>query len=393
MLKANHTTHNMAGSSRYIESKPRFEILDGLRGVAAFGVIMFHVMECYPPEVASKVFFHGFMAVDFFFALSGFVLGYAYDDRWDRMSVKDFFKRRITRLHPMVIFGALVGLCFFYYSGGSPAFGKIDAAPWYMLIFQALLMICMIPLPSSMDIRGWGELTSIDGPVWTLMYEYVANILYAVFFRHIGKVLLGVVMAFCAVGTADLCFNLNIFGLLTDPAYSYSVNGGFVLNAEHVYRALVRLLFPFTAGLLLSRTGRSIRIRHGFLISSLMVLAMLSVPFLGGRWAAGDGLYQFLCIALLFPVILAIGSGSELKGRKATSFCIFLGKISFPLYITHYPLMYMHMSWAQCHMDAPVGTHVFVGVATLSMAVFIAWAALKLYDEPVRGWLKEHWLK
>lgn len=383
----------MSKSTAYIESKPRYEILDGLRGVAAFGVIMFHIMECYPPEIASKVFFHGFMAVDFFFALSGFVLGYAYDDRWDKMSTWDFFKRRITRLHPMVVFGALVGICFFYYSGGIEAFGLVDKAPWYMLFLEALLMICMIPLPASMDIRGWGELTSIDGPVWTLMYEYVANILYAFFLRRIGKLTLAILIGVSAIGTADLCFNLNLFGNLVDPAYSYSVNGGFVLNGEHVYRAFVRLLFPFLSGLMLSRLRFSIRLNRGFLVSALIVAAMLYVPFLGKGWQAGDGLYQFLCIALVFPLVLAIGSGSELKGKKTTAFCNFLGRISFPIYITHYPLMYMHMSWAQRHMDAPVGTHIFVGAATLTMAVFIAWAALKLYDEPVRAWLKEHWLK
>ncbi|MCQ2134327.1 MAG: hypothetical protein MJY88_05100 [Bacteroidales bacterium] len=70
-----------------------------------------------------------------------------------------------------------------------------------------------------------------------------------------------------------------------------------------------------------------------------------------------------------------------------------MGEISFPLYITHYPILYMHMSWAQRHLDSPVGTHAFVALTTALLAIMVAWASLKLYDIPVRTWLKEHWLK
>ena len=63
----------------------------------------------------------------------------------------------------MVILGALIGICLFYYSGDIELFGKVNEAVWWMVLLQALLMILMIPLPQSMDIRGWGELTSING--------------------------------------------------------------------------------------------------------------------------------------------------------------------------------------------------------------------------------------
>ena len=340
----------------YLESKPRYEILDGLRGVAAIIVVLYHLVECYP-SLSAIMFAHGFLAVDLFFALSGFVIGYAYDDRWSKMNLKTFFKRRITRLHPMVIFGAVVGVCFFYYSGGIELFGNVDNTLWWMLLLQALLMILMIPLPASMDIRGWGELTSINGPVWTLMFEYVANILYALFLRHLGKVALSIFVAITAIFTIDCCLRLNIFGLLVSDWNSYSVIGGFVFDPEHVYIGYTRLLYPFLVGLLLSR------------------------------------IYQLICILFIFPLILSIGAGSELKGQKSIRLCTFLGEISYPLYITHYPLIYMHTSWAKRYMDSPVGTHVLVAITTLLMSLAIAWGALKLYDEPVRAWLKEHWFK
>lgn len=376
----------------YLESKPRYEILDGLRGVAALGVVMFHMMECYPSEITRWVMPHGFMSVDFFFALSGLVLGYAYDDRWDKMSTWDFFKRRLTRLQPMAIMGVIIGVCFFYYTGG-PTFNAVDSTPWHMLLLEALLLIFMIPLPKSMDIRGWGELTSINGPIWTLIYEYVANILYALFLRRTGKLVLGIIVAFCALMSADLCLQLNLWGNLVDPDYYCTINGGFICDPEHVYRAMVRLMYPFTMGLLLSRIGRFIRVKGGFWTASLLVLAMVSTPMLTSISPLYESIYELCAILLLFPLILSIGAGSKLEGARATRLCLFVGQLSFPLYITHYPILYMHMSWAENHMDSPVSTHVFVGITTLIMCIGVAWACLKLVDEPARAWLKVHWLK
>lgn len=134
----------------------------------------------------------------------------------------------------MVIMGVLVGVCFFYYSGDCEIFDKVDGAAWWMLLVQAFLLICMIPFPPSMDIRGWGELTSIDGPIWTLMFEYVANIFYALFLRRIGRIFLMVLVVCSAILTADCTLHLNIFGILETEWQQYSVIGGFYLNP--VYR-------------------------------------------------------------------------------------------------------------------------------------------------------------
>ena len=379
--------------NQYLESKPRYEILDGLRGVAAIIVVLFHLFECYPNNLLSIYLSHGYLAVDFFFALSGYVIGYAYDDRWKQMSMIGFFKRRITRLHPMVIFGALVGVCFFYHTGSIELFGKVDDAIWWMVLLQALLMILMIPLPASMDIRGWGELTSLNGPVWTLMFEYVANILYALVLRHLPKLALGILVVLSAILTADLTLHLNLFGLIESGPNNYSVIGGFAFTPEQVYIGYTRLLCPFLMGLFLFRTGKKITLPGGFWITAILVIAMLNMPILGGDNRIIDGIYQLICILLLFPLILAIGAGSSLKGKRTTSLCKFLGDISYPLYITHYPLIYMHTSWKLRHLDAPIGTHIMTGICTFAISIFIAWAAFKLYDEPVRKWLTEHWLK
>jgi peptidoglycan/LPS O-acetylase OafA/YrhL len=86
-----------------------------------------------------------------------------------------------------------------------------------------------------------------------------------------------------------------------------------------------------------------------------------------------------------------MGAGSSVTGRSV-AVCKFFGEISYPLYITHYPLIYLQMSWAKNHPDASLGTIIMVCVSIFLMAIAIAYACLKLYDLPVRDWLKHHWL-
>ena len=87
-----------------------------MRGVAAITVVWFHLFEAYATSHLDQRINHGYLAVDFFFILSGFVIGYAYDDRWKKKDVgKGFFKRRLIRLHPMVVMGAVIGAVMFYF--------------------------------------------------------------------------------------------------------------------------------------------------------------------------------------------------------------------------------------------------------------------------------------
>ena len=104
-------------SAAFGDTKPHYMILDGLRGVAAIMVVWFHIFEAYATSHLDQKINHGYLAVDFFFILSGFVIGYAYDDRWKTMTVKDFIKRRVIRLHPMVVMGAVIGAVMFYFQG------------------------------------------------------------------------------------------------------------------------------------------------------------------------------------------------------------------------------------------------------------------------------------
>ena len=378
----------------YLASKPRYEILDGLRGVASIMVVFFHLMETYSAGPAYQIINHGYLAVDFFFVLSGFVIGYAYDDRWDHMTVWGFFKRRLVRLHPMLIMGTVVGLLLYYF-GQCEQFGLEGYAPGWKIMVAFVLALFMIPCGSGLDVRGWGEMNPLNGPQWSLTFEYVANILYALVFRHLGKIALGVLTAAAAFCTLDLCLNWNVFGLLTPArdSHMYTVIGGWSITAEQMYIGTTRLLYPFLCGLLLSRIGKFINVKGGFWWCSLLLVIVFSLPCIGGEGSILNGIYVAACILFVFPLIVLMGAGSQIKGEKSSKICTFVGELSYPLYITHYPIMYMHMNWAWNNPDAPLFAHITVAASSFILSIALAYACLKLYDLPVRKWLTEKWLK
>lgn len=377
-------------NNTYLASKPRYEILDGLRGVAAMLVVAFHIFETYSAGPLYQIINHGYLAVDFFFVLSGFVIGYAYDDRWDRMSTWNFVKRRLIRLHPMVVFSMILGLLLFYFGGGR-AFPAVDSAPVGMVLLVFLWSLTLIPLPPSMDIRGWQETSPLDGTAWTLQWEYLANLLYALVIRHLNK--LGLAVCVCLFGllTINLTMNIDVFGVFAPRRYAaYTVIGGWSLTPDQLVIGATRLLYPFFMGLLISRVGKLISVRGGFWWCSLIIAVILVMPRIGGAthmWM--NGLYECLCILCVFPLLVMMGAGSRVTDNRSMAVCKWLGEISYPLYISHYPFIYMQMSWKSSHEAAPLMVHVLVGVSVFLLAVFTAWAAYKMYDVPAREWLKK----
>ena len=381
----------------YLASKPRYAILDGLRGVAALVVILFHGFETYIPFFGTQHINHGYLAVDFFFVLSGFVIGYAYDDRWDRMSTWGFFKRRLIRLHPMVVAGTLFGACLFFF-GESDYFSLIGGTEPWKFFLCIVLGLLMIPAGTGLDIRGWGETNSLNGPNWSLTFEYIGNILYAFVLRRLPTVVLGMLCVASAFLTMNLALGWDVFGFFAQP--KYDVIGGWSITPDQMYVGFSRLLYPFLCGLLISRllpkfitkenpSGSPLGIRGGFWWASLLLVVLFAVPQIGRKSCVADGLYQVFAIVVMFPVIVLIGAGSKTTDKRSAKWCETLGNLSYPLYITHFPLMYMQMAWVSSHKDSPVWHHVVLNLGILLVAIGIAWAFLKLYDEPVRAWLKK----
>ena len=368
----------------YLSSKPHYEILDGLRGVAAAMVVAFHLLEAHSGgNHLNQIINHGYLAVDFFFMLSGFVIGYAYDDRWNRMSTGTFFKRRLIRLQPMVVMGSIVGAALFWFQD-APCYPAMEGVSVGAVLLVMLLGCTLLPLPLKWDIRGWMEMHPLNGPAWSLYYEYIGNILYALFIRKFSKTALTVLVAIAACFTVHRC--------LTAPAGD--IVGGWALNWEQQYVGLVRLMYPFFGGLLLSRLGWLIRTRkNAFWWCSLMIVVVLSVPRIGGEdgyWM--NGLYEAFCIICIFPVIVSMGAGGRITGRRSAAVCKFLGDISYPVYITHYPRVYIYTAWAFNH-QATLAEGLPYMLLTFVGAFALAYACLKFYDLPVRRWLTERFLK
>ena len=174
-------------SSAFSDSKPHYELLDGLRGVAALVVIWYHIFEGFCTSPFDQNFNHGYLAVDFFFILSGFVVGYAYDDRWKTtLTTGNFIKRRLVRLHPMVVLGAVLGALTFCLQGCE----KWDGSPVAVSMLMVALLLHLFLLPalpgSGPEVRGNGEMFPLNGPSWSLFFEYIGNLLYAFVLRHLS---------------------------------------------------------------------------------------------------------------------------------------------------------------------------------------------------------------
>jgi len=363
----------------YLESKNHYPILDGLRGVASVLVIIFHVMETFTGgNKFVQIINHGYLAVDFFFLLSGFVVAYAYDDRWGKMTTWDFYKRRLVRLQPMVIMGSVIGAALFYFQA-SPAMPNIANTPVWEMLLVMVIGATLIPVPLSMDIRGWQEMHPLNGPAWSLFFEYIANILYAVLVRRFSKVVLSVFVTLAAF--------MLIQYLVTSK--NGDLIGGWSLNSEQLYIGFTRVLFPFFGGVLLCRIGKLIHIKNAFWWSSLLIIIMLSIPRIGDEhhvWM--NGIYESLCLIVVFPLIVSIGAGGQLHSARSEKICNFLGEISYPLYITHYPLIYLFTAWV-VNNKVPLGINgLLMGLLVVITSLVIAYLSLRFYDKPVREWLR-----
>ena len=191
-------------SAAFADTKPHYELLDGLRGVAALLVVFYHIFEGLSFAARGTpitTINHGYLAVDFFFMLSGFVIGYAYDNRWKTMTTREFIKRRLIRLQPMVAIGALIGALIFYFQG-CPVWDVSQVA--VISLFAATFVnILLIPSPPGMEIRGLGEMYPLNGPSWSLFFEYIGNLLYALFIRKLSTRSLAILVVAAGCGLAS----------------------------------------------------------------------------------------------------------------------------------------------------------------------------------------------
>ena len=367
--------------SAFTDTKSHYDLLDGLRGVAAITVVWFHIFEAFATSHLDQRINHGYLAVDFFFILSGFVIGYAYDDRWGKMKTKDFIKRRVIRLHPMVVMGAIIGAVMFYWQG-CPVWdvSKVTIGALFMATFINALLL---PATPGTEIRGLGEMYPLNGPGWSLFFEYIGNILYALFIHKFSTRVLAVLVFLAGCGLALFA----IGGPYGD------ICAGFSLTGTEFTAGSLRLLFSFSAGLLLFRIFKPVKVKGAFWICSLSIIALLSVPRLGGaEYLWMNGVYDTVCFAVFFPFLVYLGASGKSTDKYTTRICKFLGDISYPLYMVHYPFIYLYYAWVKngnltFQESFPGALGVVIG------SIVLAYGCLKFYDIPVRKYLANRFLK
>ena len=379
------------------QSRPHYHLLDGLRGVAALVVLVYHLFEAiaFAAGAPEQNLYHGFMAVDFFFILSGFVMGYAYDERWtntpsSRTATQEgttltfwgFVRRRLIRLHPMVVAGVVMGVVAFCIQGCETWSGEKVATE--TILWGTLLALFLLPAGPALDIRGNTEMFPLNGPHWSLFFEYIGSLLYALLLRRMStrwlKVWVGV--------SAFLLISNGLYQGEGFIAYGWSSVPSNMLGG------LLRLSFGYPAGLLLARLFRKRRPQplKGpiFLLCSLALIGLLAMPNLNhGAWSSRVYLsvwYQVLCLTVFFPAIVWVAARGLASGRKE-KVIRFLGRLSYPLYAIHYPLIYLYIDWINKGLhpfgEAAWTTPVALGVIALALGTFF----LLCYDEPVRRFL------
>ena len=247
-----------------------------------------------------------------------------------------------------------------------------------MVMLALLLHMFLIPaLPGAgAEVRGNGEMFPLNGPSWSLFFEYIGNILYALFLRRLSTRALKVLVALAGAGLAT-------YAIGSFSGYGH-LGVGWSLGGTNLQGGFLRLLFAFSAGLLMSRIFKPWRIRGAFWISSLAIIVLLSMPYIGDsgtHWM--NGLYDAVCTIIIFPILVWIGASGVTTDRTTTRACKFLGDISYPLYMVHYPFMYLFYAWVWKNELTFAQTWP-VALVLLFGNILLAWLTLKFYDEPLR---------
>lgn len=327
----------------------RFEALDGMRGIAALAVFGHHLAAA---RHQTLVFGHAYLAVDFFFMLSGFVIGAAYEERLAAgLRWTEYMGARLRRLYPMVVAGALIGLL-------AGAVLRLDVN----LALAFALQLVYVPL-----VVGRGEAFPLNVAQWSLSVELAVNALHAAVLPWSSTRVLAALVA------------LSAAGLVAVEAAQGDLNVG--ATVETLGMGGLRALFSYFAGVLiyrLYREGRLPRLKAPFWLAALALALALAAP---RPPHAPDVLY----VTLLFPLLVVTGLEAQ-PGRVLRPFAAWSGAVSYPLYAIHMPLV--ALAAAATPRDAAAGVRAaYWGLAVVAI-LLLAWAVQRFYDEPVRRGLR-----
>ncbi|WP_129715223.1 acyltransferase [Pedobacter sp. SYP-B3415] len=345
-----------------ISGKQHFLILDGLRGVAALAVVIFHFMEIAVPDYKNSFIAHAYLAVDFFFCLSGFVMAYAYDEKLRAIGTWNFLKLRLIRLHPLVIVGSIIGLLLFV----ADPFSNLAAK--YSSQLAALFVTSCLMIPYPLVRERYFNLFHLNPPTWSLFWEYIANIVYALILVRAGKKILWPLLIFAAGG---IIYEANRSGFL-----------GVGFGGDNISGGAVRVAYSFLAGILVYRSKWVIKTRLGFLPLAFLTAAVFLVPFNEKT----NPIVDSLLVIFFLPLLVSLGAGAVLRPMFEKT-CRISGDISYPLYMIHYPFIWLFMSFVEQFKPTLTQMAWITAGGTIFLLAF-AYLILVLVDLPIRKYLR-----
>ena len=309
-------------------------------------------------------FSKGYLAVDFFFMLSGFVLAFGYQARLDGgWRTKDFLLTRIVRLYPLYVLGLTLG---FLVSLADPAM-RIGAHGWA----NAVLNLFMLPAwinPRTRPLHAF----PYNIPAWSLLLEIVANAVHAVFLRRRSTAFLTTLVAISAAGLITWTGK----GTITFGANTQELPGG-----------LVRVLFAYVTGIVLCRVWKRLSWRP-YLWS--VVLTLLLLALLTGTGASRVGArFDMITVIGIFPLLLFLGAGSPLNARLQGP-ARELGALSYGVYILHQPVLhFLQLHGWSSPIKGGLMLHMAASVCFVGGTFLLAALLNRLYDTPVRKYLRQ----
>jgi peptidoglycan/LPS O-acetylase OafA/YrhL len=348
-----------AGTSR----TAHYAGLDGLRGFAAAFVVFYHVL--LPLGFQGDP--HGYLAVDFFFMLSGFVVANAYLGRLrGTMTFREFFIVRMVRLYPLFLLGMVMGIIV--------SIGKAISTHSFSLgafIQPTIMALLILPFGQFQHAK---LAFPFNGPAWSLFYEFVINFVFAASARYLSNLVLTIVVGASAI---LLAIQIYIYG---------SAFHGAGLAAYDL--ALARVTFAFFAGIGLHRlfTRNALRrVPFGYLASAVLLALILMAP------ASWDGrIVDPLAIMIGFPMVMLLSIWDEPAGFIRTC-SLKAGALSYPIYITHFPIVRIFQTFAESHRFKGPALALMIGVEVLTVLV-VGWLACDVFDGPLQTALKK-WLR
>lgn len=336
----------------------RFVLLDGLRGIAAIAVIGIHVYPLYPLPAGAMM--GQYLAVDFFFALSGFVLAHAYQKQFEGgLTALNFIRLRFVRLYPMYLLGALIALGVLFTQGNDSWSGKAT-------LFVAVTSLLMLPTPNSP--YGHGSFYPLNSAAWTLLFELIANLVYVLIWRWITLARL----------FASLVV-LAIILILIIPKQEFGL--GWRWGDWHL--ALVRVLFGFFAGVAIYRLREHMRfpaLPAWLSIALLLAVLFIPVPQSIRAWV------DIASMLLILPLLLAFSQNSTV-GENFVQLSTLLGTVSYGVYILHLPIIGV-IKGLSSRLDIELN-HFSILVLVTLISFLLAWAGQKYYEKTARHFMNE----